>query len=154
MYIIVWGQHMTVHINYPCSWCHPSEYSGNCLYIRDQLDCFLSVEFIVPLENFSLIQRCHHCRRRPAKFDLCSAVMAIEEWGFFYVPQLLWHGPTLYNGHLQGPVTLTPVAERLEVELSLHVPVFTTLVCHDRGLNPDLPHARRTFYLYATAAVY
>ena len=33
-------------------------------------------------------------------------------------------GPTVYNGHLGGPVTFAPVAERLEVELSL--PVFTT----------------------------
>ena len=32
----------------------------------------------------------------------------------------------LYNGHLQGPVTLTPIAEHLAVELSL--PIFTTLV--------------------------
>ena len=36
----------------------------------------------------------------------------------------LRHGPNLYNGHLQGLVTLTHVAERLAVELSL--PVFTT----------------------------
>ena len=27
----------------------------------------------------------------------------------------------LYNGHLRGPVTLTTIAERLAVELSLHV---------------------------------
>ena len=50
--------------------------------------------------------------------------MAIEQWGFFNMPHLLWHWPTLYNGHLRGPVTLTPFAERLAVELSL--PVFTT----------------------------
>ena len=43
-------------------------------------------------------------------------------------------------GHLGGPVTLTLVAERLAVELSL--PFFTTQVCRDRGSNPDLPHAR------------
>ena len=30
--------------------------------------------------------------------------MAIEQWGLFSVPQLLWHGPTLYHGHLRGPV--------------------------------------------------
>ena len=24
----------------------------------------------------------------------------------------LWHEATVYNGHLRGPVTLTPVAER------------------------------------------
>ena len=27
------------------------------------------------------------------------------------MPHQLRHGPTLYNGHLRGPVTLTPVAE-------------------------------------------
>ena len=26
----------------------------------------------------------------------------------FNLPHLLWQGPTLYNGHLQAPVTLTP----------------------------------------------
>ena len=102
----------------------------------------LCVQFIVPLENFSLIWRRHHCRCRAANFDLCSALMAIEQWGFFNVPHLLWHGPTLYNGHLRGPATPTPLAERLAVELSL--PVFTTRVCRDRASNPVLPHARRT----------
>ena len=101
--------------------------------------------------NFSIIWRRHHCRWRAANFDLCSALMAIEQWGFFNVPYLLWHGPTVYNGHLRGPVSLTPVAERLGVKLSL--PVCTSQVCRDRGSNPELPHARRTLYLYATAAV-
>ena len=41
------------------------------------------VRFIVPLENFSPIWRCHHYRWRAANFDLCSALMAIEQWGFF-----------------------------------------------------------------------
>ena len=43
---------------------------------------------------------------------------------FFSVPHLLWHWISVYNGHLQEPVTLTPIAERLTVELSL--PVITT----------------------------
>ena len=43
--------------------------------------------------------------------------MAIEQCGFFNKPHLLWHGPILYNGYLIGPETLTPVAERLAVEL-------------------------------------
>ena len=36
---------------------------------------------------------------------------------------LLRHGASVYYGHLRGPMTLTPVAdrERLAVELSLHV---------------------------------
>ena len=61
--------------------------------------------FIVPLENYSHIWRRHHCRWRAANFDLCSALMAIEQWGFFSVPHLLWHGASIYDGHLRGPVT-------------------------------------------------
>ena len=86
---------------------------------------FVSLGFIVPLENFSLIRRRHHCRWRAANFDLCSALMAIKEWGFFSVPHLLWHGASVYNDHLRGPVTLTPIAELVAVELSL--PVFYDL---------------------------
>ena len=71
-------------------------------------------------------------------------------WLEFIVP-LSSEGSLTCHGHLRGPVTLTPVAERLAVELSL--PVFTTQVCRDRGSNSDLPHARRTLYLYATTAV-
>ena len=41
------------------------------------------------------------------------------------MPDPLRHGPTVYNGHRRGPVTLSPVAERLAVELSL--PVFLRL---------------------------
>ena len=101
---------------------------------------FVCVEFIVPLERiFSLIWRRHYCRWWAANFDLCSALVAIEQWGFFNVPHLLRHWPTFYNGHLRGPVTLAPVTERLAVELSL--PFLTTQVCRDRGSNPDLPHA-------------
>ena len=37
--------------------------------------------------------------------------------GFFSVPYLLWHGISVNNGHFQGPVTLTPNAERLAMEL-------------------------------------
>ena len=64
---------------------------------------------------------------------------------------LLCHGPTLYNGHLRGLVTLSPVAERLAVELSL--PVLTIEVSPDWGSKPDLSHARRTLYLYAIVTV-
>ena len=35
------------------------------------------------------------------------------------MPYPLRHGPTVYNGHLRGPLTVTPNAERLAVELSL-----------------------------------
>ena len=95
---------------------------SKCLILVKFFVCFL-----VPLENISLIWRRHHCRWWAGDFDQCSALMAIEQWGFFSVPHLLWQGTSVYNGHLRGPVTLSPFAERLAVELLL--PVFTTLVC-------------------------
>ena len=76
---------------------------------------------IRPTLEFSVIWKRHHCQWRAANYDLCSALMAIEQWGFFSVSHLLWHGASVYNGHLRGPVTLTPFAERLAVELSLSV---------------------------------
>ena len=51
---------------------------------------------------------------------------------------ILWHGASIYNSHLQGPVTLAPIVERLAVELSL--PVFTTWVCSTCDSN-NLPSA-------------
>ena len=60
-------------------------------------------------------------------FDLCFALMAIEQWELFSVPHQLWHGSSVYSDHLPGPVTITPIAECLAVELSS--PVFTTKVC-------------------------
>ena len=44
------------------------------------------------LENFSFIWRRHHYRWRASNFDLYMALMAIEQWGFFSVPHILWHG--------------------------------------------------------------
>ena len=57
-------------------------------------------------------------------YDFSS--LAIEQWGFFSAPHLLWHVTYFYKGYPWGPVTLTPVAECLTVELSL--PVLTTKV--------------------------
>ena len=82
------------------------------------------------------------CRWRASNFDLCSALMAIVQWGFFSVPHLLWHGASVYNGHLRWPMILTPIAERLAVELSL--PVFTTWSVAAGMRTPNRPFARRT----------
>ena len=100
---------------------------------------FVCLDFIVPLENVSLILRLQYCWT--ANFDYCSALMIIKQWRFFNVPHPLRHGPTVFNNHLRGPVTLTPFAKRLAVELSL--PVFTNKVCLDRGSNPDLYFVKR-----------
>ena len=45
----------------------------------------------------------------------------------------------VFNGHLRGPVTLTPIAERLAVELLL--PVFTTRSDAAEIRTPNLPLA-------------
>ena len=65
--------------------------------------CLFLGEFIVPLENFSLIWRRHHYRWRAANFFLCSALMAIEQWGFYCMPHLLWHGASVYNVISEDP---------------------------------------------------
>ena len=44
-------------------------------------------------------------------------------------------------------MTLTPVAERLAVELSLPVFTTSTWVCRDQGSNPDLPHEANALHL-------
>ena len=44
---------------------------------------------------------------RAQNFDLWLALMAIVQWGFISVPHLLWHGASVYNGHLQRSVTHT-----------------------------------------------
>ena len=80
----------------------------------------------LPLGNFSLIWKRHYYKWRASNFDLSLTLMATEQWLFFSVPHLLWHGASVYNGHLRGPVTLTLTAERFAVELSL--PVFRTSV--------------------------
>ena len=49
-------------------------------------------------KNFSLKWRRHHYGK--FYFDLCSALMVIGLWRFFSVPHLLWHGVSIYNGHL------------------------------------------------------
>ena len=41
----------------------------------------------------------------------------LSRLGFLIVANLVWHGAPVYNGQLRGPVTLTPNAERLAVEL-------------------------------------
>ena len=93
-------------------------------YVLTFVCVFVCLGFFISLENSSLIWRRHHCRWKAANFDLCSALMVIEGWGFFFVSHLLWHWASVYNAHLRGPVTLTPIAECLALELP--VPVFTT----------------------------
>ena len=107
-------------------------------YVQIVPSLFVCLWFFVPLDNFTLILKRHHFLWRVANFDLWSAIMAIEQWGYFSVPRQLWHGASVYNGHLRGPVTLTPIAERLSVK-----PVLTRL----RFELPNFPP--RKLYLVA-----
>ena len=83
-----------------------SEQKNILLEITFYCKCLLvCLGFFVPFENFSLIWRRHNCQWRAANFYLCLAFMAIEQWGFFSVPHLMWHVASVYNGHLWGPMT-------------------------------------------------
>ena len=97
----------------------------------------------LPLENFSLI-----CTIAGEGLQILTYTRhswpLVSEGSLTCHIYCYMHGPSLYNGHFQRTVALTPVAERLAVELSL--PAFVTQVCPDRGSNPDLPHAKQTLY--------
>ena len=97
---------------------------------------FCCLGFIVPLEEFFAHMETSTLPAQGCEFYLFSALMAIEHWGFFSVPHLVWHGASLYNGHIREHVTLTPIAEPLAVELPL--PIFTTYVCHGWDSNTQL----------------
>ena len=121
---------------------------------RNFYDLFVCFFDFYRLENFSLIWRRHHYRWRATNFDLSLAVMAIEQWGFFRVSHLLWHGASVYNynGHLRGPLTLTLIAERSAVGLSILF--IRTWVCGgwDSNIQPYACEANALTYC-ATAAV-
>ena len=127
---------MCESVQWPTYRC--GHYVSVCGWFNNSSSLFFKLEFFVPIENISLIWRRQPCLWRAANFDLCSALMTIEQWRFFSVTHLLWHGASDYNGHLQWPVTLTPIAERLAVELSPLV--FTTYV--SRGCYSHTPTFR------------
>ena len=68
-----------------------------------------------------------HMETSPLPVKGCIIWPMLGTYGHWAVrvpsPHLLWHGAFIYNGQLQGPVTLTPNAECLAVDLSL--PVIT-----------------------------
>ena len=84
-----------------------------CLFV-----CLEVWRFSVPLENFSLIWRRHHTWWRA----LCSALMVIEQCGFFNVQHRLWHGTTFLKVISEDPWPLTPVAECGAVITGVTVP--------------------------------
>ena len=119
----------------PVNFCTIKELARHLQTLFVCLCVFVCLGFFAPLDNFSLICRRHHCRLRAANFDRCSALMAIEQWGFISVPYLLWHGASVYNGHLRGPVKRTPIYCRAFTNGTVTTCFFTTQVC--RGWDTD-----------------
>ena len=63
-----------------------------------------------------------------------------SHWAVRYisVQHLLWYVLSVYNGHLRGPMTLSPLTERLAVELSL--PILNNDIGLSRpGIEPRFP---------------
>ena len=61
--------------------------------------------FSTPLDNFSLTWRSHSYRWKSANVDLCSALMVIEQRGFFSESNLLWHDKSVYKCGIRGSMT-------------------------------------------------
>ena len=111
--------------------------------------------FYVQLGNFSLMWRQHHYRWRASIFLLYSTLMAIEHWGLFSLPHLLYHGTSVYNGHLRGPISITSAVEHLEVELPLPVYIWLWSVSTAWGFeHPTFPMRGERLTDCATAAVH
>ena len=84
---------------------------------------FVCLGFLRPIREFFTHMEAPPFPVKDFKFWPISAHMAIEQWGFFSVPQLLWHGASVYNDHLRGLHHLRELVtpEVLAVELSLPV---------------------------------
>ena len=70
----------------------------------------------------------------------CNLLPTLDTYGHWAVRVLLWHGSFIYNGHLRGPVTLTPIAERLAEIRTPNLPLA------GRTLLPTAP-PRRSLYV-------
>ena len=106
---------------------------------------FVCFGIFVQLENVSLKWRHHQYQWRVTHFDLCTALMAIELWQFFSVLRLLWYATYVYNGHILGPVTLTPIMSSV-TQWSCHC-LFLRLKFVTNGIRkPNLPLAGQPLY--------
>ena len=97
-------------------WINSSKLKKKGLHLNMLYLCLFVCLFGVfrHFDNFPPLWRRYHYHWRAANyFDLYSASIATEQWGFFNVTHLLWRGSNLYNCQFRGPVTLSPIAERL-----------------------------------------
>ena len=102
-------------------------------FIKPKWVVFVCLVFFRPILEFSTQYETATLPVEGYFFYLCSALMVIEQLGIITFPHLLWHGRTLFNGHLRRAMTLEPVAKCLATDLSL--PVLTNLVCPNLGIQ-------------------
>ena len=67
-------------------------------------------------------------RRRAANFIRLLWTMSGEGSSAYHT---VCDGTSVYNGHLQGPVTLTPTCTAEHFAVKLSIPVLKTEVCRD-----------------------
>ena len=106
--------------------------------------CFCLFGFFCPTREFFTQW---HMETSPLSVQGCKfwplLILAIEQWGFFSMSHLLWDGVSVYNGHLRGQVTLTPIL--LSVKQWSCRYLFLCLRSVAAGIQtPHLPLARRT----------
>jgi hypothetical protein len=98
----------------------------------------IDLRFYVPLKNFSLTWRRHHCRWRVQNLGLCSALRAFKQGGIFIVPHLLWHGAQFFRSYpkdrpIQSPLMTHKEMWRTYSHLDSHGSPFSRLLRHARG---------------------
>ena len=131
-------------------------------HLHVDFDCYIK-EIVYVSKCWILMLVCiwrrHHCRWTAANFELCSALMAVKQWGFFSVSHLLWHGT---YGHLRGPVKSTllsdvwqwnchymaellPKRRKTLFNMELSLPNLTTNLGMSPWIRtPEFPHMRQT----------
>ena len=110
-------QHQMHHQKWVFAWFYIAlltlESRGNNVTVANEhilcLLWYVWLEFYVPLENFSLISRDHNYPCRALNVDQYTALIGNEQWKFYRVPHLLWHGTSVYNEHFRWPMTMVPV---------------------------------------------
>ena len=94
---------------------------SHSVYVNTSFDMVYLKSFICFVYLFEVIcltlDFFTHSETSPVPVKGCKFWHMLGTYGHWAVSVLLWHGASVYNGHLQGPVTLTPNAERLPVEL-------------------------------------
>ena len=69
--------------------------------------CLFALGFFPPTRDFFTRMETSPLPVKGCKFWPMLDTHGHEQWGFFSVPHILWHGASVYNGHLRGPIKLT-----------------------------------------------